>query len=480
MYWRYLTRAARRCSVHTTSSRTVGWWDHVAPAAKDPINGVTEAFLADPSPFKINLGVGAYRDDKGRPVVLQCVREAEAKIAGSEFLESISASVSTKMVEESVKLVYGKDSDVVKEGRSAGVQALSGTGACRLFAEFQRRFHPESHIYFPDPTWSKYVCSSSFGFLQVLVQFFQVVKCLSDNEIDVQISIFSVIEVQSCVLYSHHNIWRDAQIPERTYHYYDPDSKSLDFAALMDDIKNAPDSSFFLFHPSAHNPTGVDPTEEQWREISYQFKVKGHFPFFDMAYQGFASGDLDKDAQAIRIFLEDEHLIGCAQSYAKSMGLYGHRVGCLSILCVDSKQAAAIRSQIQQIARAMYGSPPVHGILLVETILSDPNLKSLWIDEIMADRIQRKRTTLRQNLEKLGSSLNWEHITNQLGMFCFSGLTPYQVDRLAKEFHIYMTQDGRISMAGVTTGNVNYLANAIHEVTRSEQETAKILCSISV
>lgn len=141
------------------------------------------------------------------------------------------------MVEESVKLVYGKDSDVVKEGRSAGVQALSGTGACRLFAEFQRRFHPESHIYFPDPTWSKYVCSSSFGFLQVLVQFFQVVKCLSDNEIDVQISIFSVIEVQSCVLYSHHNIWRDAQIPERNYHYYDPDSKSLDFAALVDDIK---------------------------------------------------------------------------------------------------------------------------------------------------------------------------------------------------------------------------------------------------
>ncbi|KAL9425864.1 hypothetical protein AB3S75_032768 [Citrus x aurantiifolia] len=435
MYWRYLTRAARRCSVHTTSSRTVGWWDHVAPAAKDPINGVTEAFLADPSPYKINLGVGAYRDDKGRPVVLQCVREAEAKIAGSEFLESISASVSTKMVEESVKLVYGKDSDVVKEGRSAGVQALSGTGACRLFAEFQRRFHPESRIYFPDPTWS-----------------------------------------------NHHNIWRDAQIPERTYHYYDPDSKSLDFAALMDDIKNAPDGSFFLLHPSAHNPTGVDPTEEQWREISYQFKVKGHFPFFDMAYQGFASGDLDKDAQAIRIFLEDEHLIGCAQSYAKSMGLYGHRVGCLSILCVDSKQAAAIRSQIQQIARAMYGSPPAHGILLVATILSDPNLKSLWIDEVkvMADRIQRKRTTLRQNLEKLGSSLNWEHITNQLGMFCFSGLTPYQVDRLAKEFHIYMTHDGRISMAGVTTGNVNYLANAIHEVTRSEQETAKILCSISV
>ncbi|XP_057972319.1 aspartate aminotransferase, mitochondrial-like isoform X3 [Malania oleifera] len=331
-------------------------------------------------------------------------------------------SFSSKLVEESVKLVYGRDADVVKEGRFAGVQALSGTGACRLFAEFQRHFYPESQIFLPVPTWS-----------------------------------------------NHHNIWRDAQVPERTFRYYHPDSKGLHFRALLDDIKNAPNRSFFLLHPCAHNPTGVDPTEEQWREISLALKAKNHFPFFDMAYQGFASGNLDKDAQAIRIFLDDGHLVGCAQSFAKTMGLYGHRVGCLSILCMDSKQASAVKSQLQQIARAMYSSPPVHGLLLVSTILSDPDLMALWVEEVkvMANRIEKMRATLRENLERLGSPLNWEHITDQVGMFCFSGLSQEHVDRLSKEFHIYMTHDGRISMAGVTTSNVKYLANAIHEVTRS-------------
>ncbi|KDP22788.1 hypothetical protein JCGZ_00375 [Jatropha curcas] len=409
----------------STSSKLLRWWDHVGPAPKDPITSVTEAFVADTSPTKINLGVGAYRDDEGKPVILQCVRDAEAKIAGCDFLESISSAVSSKLVEESVKLVYGKDSDVIKEGRFAGVQALSGTGACRLFAEFQRRYYPESSMYLPDPTWS-----------------------------------------------NHHNIWRDAQVPQSTFHYYHPDMKGLNFSALMNDVKDAPDGSFFLLHPCAHNPTGVDPTEEQWREISYQFKVKNHFPFFDMAYQGFASGDLDRDALSIRIFLEDGHLIGCAQSFAKNMGLYGHRVGCLSVLCNDTKQAVAIKSQLQTIARAMYSSPPVHGISLVSTILSDPDIKSLWVKELkgMANRIQRMRIKLHEGLKQLGSSLNWEHITNQVGMFCFSGLTPEQVDRIVREFHVYMTLDGRMSMAGVTTGNVNYLANAIHEVTKHGQK----------
>uniref|UniRef100_A0A5B7C3G6 Aspartate aminotransferase n=1 Tax=Davidia involucrata TaxID=16924 RepID=A0A5B7C3G6_DAVIN len=421
MWRKYLTRRF----VSASTNRAVGWWDHVEPARKDPIMSVSEAFLADTSPHKINLGVGAYRDDEGKPVILQCVRNAEAKIAGSEFLESVSTAVSSNLVEESVKLVYGKDTDVLRDRRFAGVQALSGTGACRLFAEFQKRFHPESRIYLPVPTWS-----------------------------------------------NHHNIWRDAQVSQNTFRYYHPDSKGLNFSALMDDVKNAPDRSFFLLHPCAHNPTGVDPTEEQWREISYQFKVKNHFPFFDMAYQGFASGDLDRDARAIRIFFEDGHLIGCAQSFAKNMGLYGHRVGCLSVLCADAKQAIAIKSQLQQIVRAMYSSPPVHGILLVSTILSDPDLKALWEEEIkvMANRIIKMRTTLRQSLEKLDSPLNWEHITDQVGMFCFSGLSPKQVDQLAREFHIYMTQDGRISMAGVTTSNENYLANAIHEVTKFSEE----------
>ncbi|KAG6749991.1 hypothetical protein POTOM_047069 [Populus tomentosa] len=314
---------------------------------------------------------------------------------------------SVKMVEETLKLAYGENSEFIKDKRIAAVQSLSGTGACRLFADFQKRFRPDSQIYIP--------------------------------------------------------------VPQRTYHYYHPESKGLDFSALMDDIKNAPNGSFFLLHACAHNPTGVDPSEEQWREISHQFKVKGHFAFFDMAYQGFASGDPDRDAKSIRIFLQDGHHIGISQSYAKNMGLYGQRVGCLSVLCEDAKQAVAVKSQLQQLARPMYSNPPVHGALVVSTILGDPELKKLWLKEVkvMADRIIGMRSALRENLEKLGSPLSWKHITDQIGMFCYSGMTPEQVDRLTKEFHIYMTRNGRISMAGITTGNVGYLATAINEVTSS-------------
>ncbi|WVZ16472.1 hypothetical protein V8G54_009454 [Vigna mungo] len=424
--WRHINgRISRRFLSTSCCSSARGWWDHVRPAPKDPIVTVNEAFQSDPFPHKINLGMGTYRGDDGKPFIPQSVRDAEIKIQRCKSEESNCSAVRTKFVEECVKLAYGNDSYVVKEGLFAGVPTLSGTAACRLFAEFQRHFCPESQMYLPDPTWS-----------------------------------------------NHHNIWRQAEIPVKTFHYYHPDTKGLNFSALLSDVKNAPDCSFFLLHPCAHNPTGVDPTEEQWREISYQFKVKNHFPFFDMAYQGFSSGDLDKDAVAPRIFLEDGHLIGCSQSFSKNMGLSEHKVGCLSVLCQSTKQVAALKSQLQLMSHAMYSSIPFHGISLVAKILSDPDVEALWREEIkvMANRIETMRTTLRQYLEKLESSFNWEHITSQVGMFCFSGLTPDQVKQLEKLFHIYMTPDGRISMAGVTTSNVAYLANAIHQVTRIHEE----------
>ncbi|AES89801.1 aspartate aminotransferase [Medicago truncatula] len=393
------------------------WFRNIEPAPKDPILGVAEAFLADQSPYKVNVGVKcAYHNDKGKPVVLECVREAERRIAGNQFMEYLPIGGSIHMIEESLKLAYGDDSEFIKDKRIAAVQALSGTGACRLFAAFQQRFHPKTQIYMPVLTWAK-----------------------------------------------------DAGVPIKTFRYYHPESKGLDFPGLMVDIKNAPDGSFFLLHACAHNPTGVDPSEEQWREISSQFKAKGHFPLFDMAYQGFASGDPERDAKAIRIFLNDSHLIGVAQSYAKNMGLYGQRVGCLSLLCENEKQAVAVKSQLQLIARPMYSNPPLHGALVISTVLGDPELKKLWLKEVkvMADRIIGMRTALRENLENLGSPLPWNHITNQIGMFCYSGMTPEQVDRLTNEFHIYMTRSGRISMAGLNTSNVGYVANAINEVTKS-------------
>ncbi|GJV11331.1 aspartate aminotransferase, mitochondrial [Tanacetum coccineum] len=352
---------------------TSSWWKNVEPAPKDPILGVTEAFLADPSPDKVNVGVGAYRDDNGKPVVLDCVREAERRVAGNLNIESCMGVSSNGRkqhdYDETLKLAYGENSDLIKDKRIAAIQALSGTGACRIFADFQKRFSPDSQIYIPVPTWS-----------------------------------------------NHHNIWRDANVPQRTYHYYHPETKGLDFASLMDDVKNAPNGSFFMLHACAHNPTGVDPTIEQWKEISYQFKVKGHFAFFDMAYQGFASGDPERDAKSIRIFLEDGHLIGCSQSYAKNMGLYGQRSRSLGyaaisyfLVCEDEKQAVAVKSQLQQLARPMYSNPPVHGALIVSIILGDPDLKQLWLKEVkgMADRIIGMRSSLRENIEKLHVSAIW-------------------------------------------------------------------------
>ncbi|XP_047316412.1 aspartate aminotransferase, mitochondrial-like [Impatiens glandulifera] len=421
MWRRSLVPATKYFSTMKKEKMGFGWWNHVKPAPKDPILSITQDFLADTSPHKINLGVGAYRDEHGRPVVLQSVQAAEAYIAANQFSELLSSDATSKLVEQSVKLVYGKNSDAVTEGKLAGIQALSSTGACRLFAEFQKRLYPDSVMYLPDPTWS-----------------------------------------------NHHNIWNDAEVRVRTYRYYNSISKGLDFPALLEDIKNAPDQSFFLLHPCAHNPTGIDPTEEEWRQISYHLKAKNHFPFFDVAYQGLASGDLENDAKAIKIFIEDGHLTGCAQSFAKIMGLVGHRVGCLSILSCNKKQATAIESQLNQIARAMYSKPPAHGMILVSRILSDPKLRLLWESEmkVMTNRIMRMRACLRRNLEKLGSHINWEHITNQVGMFCYSGLSIDQVVYIAKKFHVYITHDGRISMAGVTAENVEYLAEAIHEATR--------------
>ena len=364
---------------------------------------------------------GAYRDDNGKPVVLKCVREAERRIAGNMNMEYLPTNGLKDFIQHSIKLAYGEDSEHVKNGSIAAVQSLSGTGSCRLLAEFQRRFMPGCKVYISVPTWS-----------------------------------------------NHHNIWRDAGCDQDTYRYYKESTRGLDFEGLIEDIEKAPNGSMFLMHACAHNPTGVDPTAEQWRAISKAMKAKGHFAFFDMAYQGFASGDCVRDAQAVRIFVEDGHKIALAQSFAKNMGLYGQRIGTVSIMCADQAEAVRVESQLKVIARAMYSNPPNHGALLAATVLGDEALKAQWYVEVkeMADRIINMRTLLRKHLEESGSTLPWQHVTDQIGMFCYSGMTGEQVDRLRLEHHIYMTRNGRISMAGVTSGNVERLAKAIHEVTK--------------
>jgi aspartate aminotransferase, mitochondrial len=301
-----------------------------------------------------------------------------------------------------------------------GVQALSGTGGLRVFGELIRK-HGHTMIYVPNPTWG-----------------------------------------------NHIPIFQNSGLEVRKYRYYDATNSSLDFDGLITDIKNVPDGACILLHACAHNPTGMDPTLEQWKQISEICKAKKLLPFFDSAYQGFASGNAETDAAALRMFVDDGHMLATVQSFSKNFGLYGHRIGTLSIVASNPDEASRVVSQMKTVIRPMYSNPPRHGARIVSTVLHDPELTKEFIEQCkgMADRINHMRTVLRTNLEDLGSKRSWDHITRQIGMFAYSGLSKEQVLQMRDKHHIYCTLDGRISMAGVTSGNVEYIANAIHDVSK--------------
>lgn len=399
-----------------TSSR----WSGLEMAPPDPIVGLTELFNADKDPRKVSVGVGAYRSDEGKPVVLNSIRKAERRMLEQDLNhEYLPIHGLQSFIDRSMEFAYGEDSSAL--GRLSAVQALSGTGALRVGFEFINRFiGPGTAMYMPDPTWANHIPTAA-----------------------------------------------DAGLEVKKYRYYDKDTIGLDFAGLMDDVQNAPSGSFFLLHACAHNPTGVDPTQDQWRELSAAFKAKGHFAFFDSAYQGFASGNPDQDAFAVRQFVSDGHCIALCQSFAKNFGLYGERVGTFSLVCADAGEAKRVQSQLKMLVRPMYSSPPVYGARVVDTILADDALKAEWYQECksMADRIIEMRELLTSELVSAGSTRDWSHIKSQIGMFCFSGLTPAEVKRIVEHHHVYMTGNGRISMAGVTSGNAKYIAEAMHEVT---------------
>jgi len=267
---------------------------------------------------------------------------------------------------------------------------------------------------------------------------------------------------------NHFPIFRHAGLEVKEYRYWDQKTLGIDMKGMLDDIRAQPPGSVVLLHSCAHNPTGVDPTLDQWAQISRVCMERKHFVLFDNAYQGFASGDAERDVASVRMFIKDGHNIGLCQSFAKNFGLYGERIGAFSILCKDADEAARVESQIKIVARAIYSNPPIHGARIVSNVLGDPKLKAMWLNEIsdMAGRIIKMRALLRDNLRDVGSKRNWDHITNQIGMFSYTGVTPEQCDTLTNKYHIYLTRNGRISMAGVTTKNVKYLAEAFHAVTK--------------
>lgn len=265
---------------------------------------------------------------------------------------------------------------------------------------------------------------------------------------------------------NHKAIFTNSGLEVKSYRYYDAETSTLDFKNMMKDVKDMPEGSIILLHACAHNPTGMDPSMEQWKEMSETIKKKNLVPFFDCAYQGFASGNPDIDAAAVRMFVDDGHLISMVQSFSKNFGLYGQRVGALSVVGADEDEAMRVVSQMKMVVRPMYSNPPRHGSRIVTTILEDPKLTNEFLVECkeMADRINLMRTLLKEKLAEAGSTKCWEHITRQIGMFAYSGLSKEQVMRMREEHHVYCTADGRISMAGITSANVDYIATAIHDV----------------
>ncbi|KAK3191789.1 aspartate transaminase aat1 [Lecanicillium sp. MT-2017a] len=410
--------AQRQATVAVAAGRAAAsTWANV-PQGPPAILGITEAWKADANAQKINLGVGAYRDDKGKPYVLPSVRDAEQKVIDDKMNKEYAGITGVpELPALAAKLAYGEDAAL---DRIAITQSISGTGALRIGAAFLERFYPgEKKIYIPTPSWA-----------------------------------------------NHKAVFLDAGLKVEQYRYYNKDTIGLDFEGMVADMKAAPKGSIFLLHACAHNPTGVDPTPEQWMELSKVAKEQEHFAFFDMAYQGFASGDINKDAFAVRHFVEQGHNVALCQSFAKNMGLYGERVGAFSFVCADAAEKKRVDSQLKILIRPLYSNPPIHGARIASTILSNPKLRDQWLQELkgMADRIITMRSLLKDNLEKLGSKHDWSHITSQIGMFAYTGLTAEEMDKLAKEFSVYATKDGRISVAGITSENVGRLAEAIFKV----------------
>ena len=323
----------------------------------------------------------------------------------------------------SQRLVFGAEAAILAEKKVASIQTLSGTGALHLGAQFLSRFLPASEakrVYVSDPPYI-----------------------------------------------NHIPILRHAGLESGSYPYYDARTRSIDINSLLSKLKALPSDSVILLHVCAHNPTGTDLSASQWKEIAQIMKANHQIPFFDSAYQGFASGNPESDAWPVRYFVEQGfNVIMVAQSYAKNFGLYGERAGCLHAITASKTLTGNIFSQLRALQRVTVSTPPAFGARVVSTILNDEKLEAIWREDLktMAGRVSSMRHALRDRLEKLEVPGQWDHFTSQIGMFCYSGLTTEQVDVLRDVHHVYMTKDGRMSVAGLNASNVDYVAGAIKSV----------------
>ena len=401
------------------------------PVPPDPILGLVARYKADPNPYAVNLAQGAYRDEFGQPFVLSAVKKAEMLIAsqlanGEIDKEYLGIEGNPDFLHATAKFAFGESLHDQLLPRLAVVQSLSGTGALRLAADTLFTVANVKHIYLSDPSWG-----------------------------------------------NHAKIFQASGLETRQYRYLDRETgTTLDFQSMREDMEtHVPKGSVVLLHACAHNPTGIDPTPDQWSELSDIFVRRGLIPLFDSAYQGYASGDPDVDALSIREFAsrkEIETMLVC-QSYAKNMGMYGERVGALNIVTRCEEERDAVLSQVKQtVIRPMYSSPPLHGSRLASLLLTNSELHEEWRSDLMrmALRIQNVRRELVVALERQpgNGDTSWRHITDQIGMFAFTGSTETMVDELLSKHGIYLTRDGRMSLAGMKSDEVERVAGAMVEV----------------
>lgn len=394
-------------------------FDHIQAAPADPILGLGEAFKAETRAEKVNLGIGVYKDANGKTPILKAVKEAETRLLAEEnsknylTIDGVAAYNAATQV-----LLFGENSDIIKQKRAKTAQSLGGTGALRVAAEFVKRQTNAQNVWISAPTWP-----------------------------------------------NHNAIFNAVGMNIRDYRYYNKANHALDWEGLIEDLSQVQEGDVVLFHGCCHNPTGIDPTPEQWETLAKMSAEKGWLPLFDFAYQGFANG-LEEDAYGLRMFLKHNPELLIASSYSKNFGMYNERVGAFTVVATDEGSANRAFSQVKTIIRTLYSNPASHGGHTVAMVLSNPDLKAQWEDELnqMRARIKQMRQKFVDLLKECGAQQDFDFIVQQNGMFSFSGLAPEQVDRLKDEFAIYAVRSGRINVAGITDDNVRYLCESIVKV----------------
>ncbi len=391
----------------------------VEMAPKDPILGLTETYLADTRAEKVNLGVGVYYDDNGKLPLLRAVKKAEEERIKKGLPRGYQPIDGPAAYNKAVQaLLFGADSDSVKSGRIITMDTLGGTGGLKVGADYLQTLLPKSKVAISDPTWE-----------------------------------------------NHRGVFESAGFPVETYTYYDPTTNGLNFKGMLASLQAMPAGTIVLLHACCHNPTGVDLSPAQWEEIVALCSEKSFVPFLDLAYQGFGDG-IAQDALAVQLFAKSGMPFLVASSFSKSFSLYGERVGALSVVTRNADEAARVLSQVKRVIRTNYSNPPTHGGAIVADVLTTPELRQLWEDELaeMRDRIRKMRLEFVAKLKALNVGRDFSFVTQQRGMFSYSGLNPSQVDRLREEFAIYAINSGRICVAALNSGNIDRVAKAVAAV----------------